>query len=131
MKDSGSSALRLGVAVAVLLAAYLGMAWFLGRHIPANSTVAGVPVGGMSPHSAESTLRRALAAKEGAKLTLKAGDKTFEIDPRTAGRRSTTPARSTGCPGSAPSRRTSGTSSPVVPTRSSRPPWTEPGSRLP
>ena len=85
MKDSGSSALRLGVAVAVLLAGYLGMAWFLGRHIPANSTVAGVPVGGMSPHSAESTLRRALAAKEGAKLTLKAGDKTFEIDPRTAG----------------------------------------------
>lgn len=85
MKDSGSSALRLGVAVAVLLAGYLGMAWFLGRHIPANSTVAGVPVGGMSPHSAESTLRRALAAREGAKLTLKAGDKTFEIDPRSAG----------------------------------------------
>lgn len=85
MKDSGSSALRLGVAVAVLLAAYLGMAWFLGRHIPANSTVAGVPVGGMSPHSAESTLRRALGAKESAKLTLKAGDKTFEIDPRSAG----------------------------------------------
>ena len=85
MKDSGSSALRLGVAVAVLLAGYLGMAWFLGRHIPANSTVAGVPVGGMSPHSAESTLRRALAAKEGAKLTLRAGDKTFEIDPKTAG----------------------------------------------
>ena len=85
MKDSGSSALRLGVAVAVLLAGYLGMAWFLGRHIPANSTVAGVPVGGMSPHSAESTLRRALAAKEGAKLTLKAGDKTFQIDPKTAG----------------------------------------------
>ena len=85
MKDSGSSALRLAIAVAVLAAGYLGMAWFLGRHIPASSTVAGVPVGGMSPASAESTLRRALAAKEGAKLTLKAGDKTFEIDPRSAG----------------------------------------------
>jgi vancomycin resistance protein YoaR len=85
VKESGSSALRLAIAVAVLAAGYLGMAWFLGRHIPANSTVAGVPVGGMSPDSAESTLRRALAAKEGAKLTLKAGDKTFEIDPESAG----------------------------------------------
>jgi vancomycin resistance protein YoaR len=85
VKDSGSSALRLAIAVAVLAAGYLGMAWFLGRHIPANSTVAGVPVGGMSPGSAESTLRRALAAKEGAKLTLKAGDKTFQIDPKIAG----------------------------------------------
>jgi vancomycin resistance protein YoaR len=85
VKDSGSSALRMAIAVAVLAAGYLGMAWFLGRHIPANSTVAGVPVGGMSPGSAESTLRRALAGKEKAKLTLKAGDKTFEIDPRSAG----------------------------------------------
>ncbi|GAA2158550.1 VanW family protein [Pedococcus bigeumensis] len=85
MKDSGSAALRFGVAVAVLLAGYLGMAWFLGRHIPANSTVAGVPVGGMAPKSAEDTLRRALASREGAKITLQAGDKTFQLDPRTAG----------------------------------------------
>src|SRR5690242_10408181 len=61
------------------------MAWFLGRHIPSNSTVAGVPVGGMSPKSAEDTLRRALAAREGAKVTLQAGDKTFQLDPRAAG----------------------------------------------
>ena len=56
MKDTGSAALRLGVAVAVLAAGYLGMAWFLGRHIPSSSTVAGVPVGGMSPDSAQDTL---------------------------------------------------------------------------
>ena len=85
MKDSGSAALRLGIAVAVLLAGYLGMAWFLGRHIPANSTVAGVPVGGMSPQSAEDTLRRALAARERTKVTLQDGDKSFQLDPRTAG----------------------------------------------
>jgi vancomycin resistance protein YoaR len=85
VKDSGSAALRFGVAVAVLLAGYLGMAWFLGRHIPANSTVAGVPVGGMAPKSAEDTLRRALASREGAKVTLQAGDKTFQLDPRAAG----------------------------------------------
>ena len=85
MKDSGSAGLRFGVAVAVLLAAYLGLAWFLGRHIPSNSTVAGVPVGGMAPQSAEDTLRRALALREGAKFTLQAGDKTFQLDPKTAG----------------------------------------------
>jgi vancomycin resistance protein YoaR len=85
VKDSGSAGLRFGIAVAVLVAGYLGMAWFLGRHIPANSTVAGVPVGGMSPHSAEETLRRALSAREGAKVTLQTGDKTFQLDPRTAG----------------------------------------------
>lgn len=85
MKDSGSAGLRFGVAVAVLLAGYLGMAWFLGRHIPANSTVAGVPVGGMSPQSAQDTLRRALASKEAAKITIKEGDKTFQLDPRAAG----------------------------------------------
>ena len=85
MKDSGSAALRMAVAVAVLAAGYLGMAWFLGRHIPANSTVAGVPVGGMSPHAAENTLRRALKSQEAAKVTLKAGDKTFDLDPRSAG----------------------------------------------
>ena len=85
MKDSGSAGLRFGIAVAVLLAGYLGMAWFLGRHIPSNSTVAGVPVGGMSPQSAQDTLRRALAARENAKITLQAGDKTFQLDPKTAG----------------------------------------------
>ena len=85
MKDSGSAGLRFGIAVAVLLAGYLGMAWFLGRHIPANSTVAGVPVGGMAPKSAEDTLRRALASREGAKVTLQAGDKTFQLDPKAAG----------------------------------------------
>jgi vancomycin resistance protein YoaR len=85
VKDTGSAGLRLGIAVAVLLAGYLGAAWFLGRHIPSNSTVAGVPVGGMSPESAQDTLRRALAKRESAKVTLQAGDKTFQLDPKTAG----------------------------------------------
>jgi hypothetical protein len=64
VRESGAAALRLGIAVAVLAAAYLGMAWFLGRHVPANTTVAGVPIGGMSPAAAESTLQRALASRE-------------------------------------------------------------------
>ena len=87
VKEGGSAGLRLGVAVAVLLAGYLGLAWFLGRHVPANTSVAGVPIGGMAPASAESTLHRALASKEKAKLTLSAGDKSVQLDPEVAGLR--------------------------------------------
>jgi vancomycin resistance protein YoaR len=85
VKVSGSAGLRIGIAVAVVVAGYLGVAWFLGRHIPANSTVAGVHVGGMSPDSAENTLRRALVAKETAPVTLAEGSKTFALDPKAAG----------------------------------------------
>ena len=87
VKEGGSAGLRLGVAVAVLLAGYLGLAWFLGRHVPANTSVAGVPIGGMAPASAERTLQRALAPKEKAKLTLSAGDKSVQLDPAAAGLR--------------------------------------------
>ncbi|QGN58170.1 hypothetical protein [Nostocoides sp. HKS02] len=46
MRESGSATLRLAAALLVLAAAYVGAAWFLGRHVPANTTVAGVPIGG-------------------------------------------------------------------------------------
>jgi vancomycin resistance protein YoaR len=85
VKEGGSAGLRLGVAVAVLLAGYLGLAWFLGRHVPANTSVSGVPIGGMAPASAERTLQRALASKEKAKVTLTAGDRSVELDPAAAG----------------------------------------------
>ncbi|WP_270887500.1 VanW family protein [Pedococcus sp. 5OH_020] len=85
MRESGSAALRLAIALMVIGAGYLGAAWFLGRHLPANTSVAGVPVGGMSPASAESTLRRALVSKERAALVVQAGDRTERLDPRVAG----------------------------------------------
>jgi vancomycin resistance protein YoaR len=85
VKEGGSAGLRLGVAVAVLLAGYLGLAWFLGRHVPANTSVSGVPIGGMAPASAERTLERALASKEKAKVTLTAGDRSVDLDPAAAG----------------------------------------------
>jgi vancomycin resistance protein YoaR len=85
VRESGAAALRLGIAVAVLATAYLGLAWFLGRHVPANTSVAGVPIGGMSPAAAETTLRRALAAQDGTKVVLTAGEKRVELDPRSAG----------------------------------------------
>ena len=85
MRERGAAALRLGIAVAVLATAYLAMAWFLGRHVPANTTVAGVPIGGMTPAAAQSTLQRTFAGKEGTKVVLTAGDKRAELDPRDAG----------------------------------------------
>ena len=60
MRENGSAALRGTIAVAVLAAAYVALALFLGRHVPANTSVAGVPIGGMSPDSAVQTLERAL-----------------------------------------------------------------------
>jgi vancomycin resistance protein YoaR len=87
VKEGGSAGLRLGVAVAVLLAGYLGLAWFLGRHVPANTSVAGVPIGGMAPASAEHTLQRALATEEKAKVTITGGDRSVQLDPATAGLR--------------------------------------------
>jgi vancomycin resistance protein YoaR len=85
VRESGAAALRLGIAVAVLAAAYLGMAWFLGRHVPANTTVSGVPIGGMTPAAAESTLQRALAGEEATKVVLTTGGRRVELDPRSAG----------------------------------------------
>ena len=85
MRERGSAALRLGIAIAILAAGYLGMAWFLGRHVPSSTTVSGVPIGGMSPASAQRTLERALADKARQKVVLKSGDKTFELDPAAAG----------------------------------------------
>jgi vancomycin resistance protein YoaR len=85
VRESGAAALRLGIAVAVLAAAYLGMAWYLGRHVPANTTVSGVPIGGMTPAAAQATLQRALAGKGQTKVVLTADDKRVELDPRGAG----------------------------------------------
>ena len=51
--DRGGVVLRLVVALLVLAAAYVGMAVFLGRHVPANASVAGIPIGGKSAQDAE------------------------------------------------------------------------------
>ncbi|HEV7147397.1 MAG TPA: VanW family protein [Pedococcus sp.] len=85
MRESGSAALRLGIALVVLAAAYVGAAWFLGHHVPANTTVAGIPVGGMSTDQAEVTLRRAVGTEGTAPVEVMAGDKTISLDPVRAG----------------------------------------------
>ncbi|KQZ89142.1 hypothetical protein ASD62_07330 [Phycicoccus sp. Root563] len=85
VKESGSAGLRFGVALAVLFAAYLGTAWFLGRHVPANTSVSGVPIGGMSPAAAERTLSRSLGARQDAAIIVTAGDKSAQLSPTDAG----------------------------------------------
>ncbi|WP_344191330.1 VanW family protein [Pedococcus aerophilus] len=85
MKESGSAGLRFGIALAVLFSAYLGTAWFLGRHVPANTSVSGVPIGGMSPAAAERTLARALGPQQAATVTVTAGEKSAELEPAAAG----------------------------------------------
>jgi vancomycin resistance protein YoaR len=83
--ERGGAALRMAVALAVLAAGYLGMAWFLGRHVPANTSVAGVPIGGKAPADAEATLKRVLASRASAPIMLRLADRTVEIDPSAAG----------------------------------------------
>ena len=83
--ERGGAALRLAVALAVLAAGYVGLAVFLGRHVPANASVAGIPIGGKSPADAEATLKRHLAARASAPVTLAFPGRTVEIDPSAAG----------------------------------------------
>ncbi len=83
--ERGGAALRLAIALAVLAAGYIGMAAFLSRHVPANASVAGIPIGGKSPADAEATLKRQLAARASAPVQLEVGGKTVDIDPSAAG----------------------------------------------
>ena len=85
MRDKGSAALRLAGALAVLGAAYVALAVFVGRHVPSDTTVAGVPIGGMTPVAARTTLQRELAPRAAAKVTVRAADRAIQLDPATAG----------------------------------------------
>jgi vancomycin resistance protein YoaR len=84
-RDTGRPVLRLVVALLVLAAGYTALAWFVGRHVPASTTVAGVPIGGMTPQRAEDTLRRALSGRADDPVRLAAGDRTVQLEPGDAG----------------------------------------------
>ena len=77
--------LRLVVALVVLGGVYYGMATFLGRHVPASTTVGGIAIGGMSPDEATVTLQRLLATRASQPVHLEAPSRTVNIDPGTAG----------------------------------------------
>lgn len=91
----------LGVAAAVLLlaAGYGGLAAFLGGHVPADVTVEGVAIGGMSPQDATITLDRALTTKATRPVHLSVPSRTVDIQPGAAGLQLDVPSTVSGLTG--------------------------------
>ena len=77
--------LRLVVALVVLGGVYGGFAAFLSGHVPANTRVDGIAIGGMSPGEAKVTLKRLLATKASLPVHLTVPSHTVNIQPGTAG----------------------------------------------
>ena len=82
---AGRVFLRLLVALVVLGGLYGGLAVFVGRHVPTNTTVDGIAIGGMSPDEATVTLQRVLATRASQPIHLQTPSRTVDIDPGTAG----------------------------------------------
>ena len=82
---AGPVLLRLLVAVVVLGGLYAGLATFVSRHVPANTTVDGIAIGGMSPAAATVTLQGVLASRASRPVRLQAPSRAVNIDPVTAG----------------------------------------------
>src|SRR5680860_622676 len=76
---------RLVVALVVLGAVYLGVAAFLSSHVPSNTTVDRIAIGGMTPNAATVTLKRVLAARASQPIHLETPSRTVDIEPGTAG----------------------------------------------
>jgi len=76
---------RLVVALLVLGAVYLGLAVFLSRNVPSNTTVDRIAIGGMTPNEAAVTLKRVLAARASQPVHLETPSRTVDIEPGTAG----------------------------------------------
>ena len=76
---------RLVVALLVLGGVYFGLATFLSRHVPSNTTVDQIAIGGMSPDEATVTLKRVLASRASRPMRLETPSRTVDIEPGTAG----------------------------------------------
>ncbi|MHB1473010.1 MAG: VanW family protein [Dermatophilaceae bacterium] len=77
--------MRLFVALLVLGGVYSGLATFLSLHVPSDTTVDRIAIGGMSPDEATVTLKRVLASRASRPIHLEAPSRTVDIDPGTAG----------------------------------------------
>jgi vancomycin resistance protein YoaR len=77
--------LRLVLALLVLGGVYCGLATFLSRHVPSNTHVDRIAIGGMSPDEAAVTLNRILASRASRPVHLQTPTRTVDIDPGTAG----------------------------------------------
>lgn len=83
--QSNRSIVRLVVALVVLAGVYCTLGVFLSRHVPSNTTVDRIAIGGMSPEQATVTLKRVLASRASRPIRLEAPTRTVDIDPGTAG----------------------------------------------
>lgn len=83
--QASRSVLRLVVALVVLGGVYCGLAIFLSRHVPSNTTVDRIAIGGMSPNEATVTLKRVLASRASRPVHLGTPSRTVDIEPGTAG----------------------------------------------
>ena len=75
------------LAVLVLGAAYLVLAFVVGRQVPAQATIERVDVGGMTPQVASATLKHALGTLATTPIIVTVGDtgRTMSIDPSASG----------------------------------------------
>jgi vancomycin resistance protein YoaR len=78
-------AIGLGATVAVLAAAYFGVAWFVGDKVPTGTVVAGVQIGGMTQDEAIETLRTELADEIDAPVVIRHGEDEVQISSAEAG----------------------------------------------
>ena len=76
--------LGLGVLLLACLV-YVGAYLRVGGGVLPNTTVAGVPVGGLSPAAAVTKLTRALTPRTTAPLNVQVRDQSLTIEPRSAG----------------------------------------------
>ena len=95
-----STRARIGIGVgagliAILAAAYVGGHFLAGDRLPTKASVAGIPVGGLSPADAEQKLRTGLAERSGQQLAITGRLPDAHASPRTRPASvSTTPPRS-------------------------------------
>ncbi|MDD9206874.1 VanW family protein [Georgenia sp. 10Sc9-8] len=79
----------LGLAVALLLlvlgTAYGAVAWYLGDQVPAGTTVAGVPVGGLDEAAAQDRLADELSGPADGPVPVRMADGEATIDPGEVG----------------------------------------------
>jgi len=82
---AGRVLLRLLAALVLLCGMYVGLATFVTRHVPTNTTVDGIAIGGMTPAAATITLQRFLAFRASQPVHLVTSSRTVDIDPGTSG----------------------------------------------
>ncbi|SKB04635.1 VanW family protein [Aeromicrobium choanae] len=77
--------IALGAVVSVLAIAYVAGYVMTGQRLPADTSIAGVDVGGMSPDAAEDALTQGLADRVDEPIVATFEDREIEIQPTQAG----------------------------------------------